>query len=152
MFISGPGVEGADRVPANASSSDAAGPGLRAPGGDLPLLDSAVLRELEDELGGPEIVFAFARDFAMLWGQRQGTLVAAVDRGDRERALDAVTSLKVSSAMVGGARMSWLAQTLEAFIRGGDFPAGRALLPALAHHGNATVKELQVSYLTNPAR
>lgn len=149
MPIPALGVQGADRVPANASVGDAAWPGVQAEGGDLPLLDSAVLRELEDELGGPEIAFAFARDFAMLWGQRLGNLVVAVEHGNRERALDAVISLKVSSAMVGGARMSWFAQTLEAFIRGGDFPAGRALLPTIAHHGNATMEELQVRYITN---
>lgn len=56
------------------------------------MLDPAVLRDLEEQVGGAGIASDFARDYAMLWGQRQGTLVAAVDRGDRERALDAVIS------------------------------------------------------------
>lgn len=147
MSISGPGAEGADHVPAHASSSDPAGPGLRHEGGELPLLDPAVLRDLEEQLGGAGIASDFARDYATLWGQRQGNLVAAVERQDRERALDAVISLKVSSAMVGGLRMALLAEAVEAFIRGGDFPGGRALA-ILAHHGGATVNELQVSYIT----
>ena len=147
MFISGSGVEGADRVPAHASSSVPAGPGTRHEDGELPLLDPAVLRDLEDQLGGAGIASDFARDYAMLWGQRQGNLVAAVGREDRERALDAVISLKVSSAMVGGARMAMLTERLEAFIRGGDFPGGRALLAILARHGDATVKELQLNYI-----
>ena len=149
MSISGPGVEGADRVPAHASSSVPAGSGLRHEEGELPLLDPAVLRDLEDQLGGVGIASDFARDYAMLWGQRQGNLVAAVGREDREKALDAVISLKVSSAMVGGARMARLTERLEAFIRGGDFPAGQALLSTIAHHGNATVDELQVRYTTS---
>jgi hypothetical protein len=147
MSISGPGVDGANRAPENASSSDPAGSALRHGAGELPLLDPAVLQELEDQLGGPDIAFRFARDYATLWGQRQGHLVAAVERQDRERALDAVISLKVSSAMVGGLRMALLAEAIEAFIRGGDFPGGRALA-ILAHHGGATVNELEVSYIT----
>jgi hypothetical protein len=148
MSISGPGVEGADRVPAHASSSDPARPALRHEGGELPLLDPAVLRDLQEQLGGPAIAISFARDYAGLWGQRQKSLVAAVERGDRERSLDAVISLKVSSAMVGGVRMAWIAASLEAFIRGGDFPGGRGLLAMVAHSGHATVKELQANYLT----
>jgi len=148
MSISGPGVEGADRVRAHAFPSDPAGSGLRHEGVDLPLLDPAVLQDLEEQLGSPEIAFDFARDYTRLWRQRQGNLVAAVERQDRAGALDAVISLKVSSAMVGGARMARLAETLEAFIRDGDFPRGRALLATVAHHGSATVKELQLSYIT----
>jgi hypothetical protein len=111
------------------------------------LLDPAVLRDLEEQLGGAGIASDFARDYATLWGQRQGNLVAAVEREDRERALDAVISLKVSSAMVGGARMARLTERLEAFIRGGDFPGGRVLLAIVERHGNAMVKELQLSYI-----
>ena len=90
------------------------GPGPEGRGRELPLLDPAVLRELEDQLGAPDIAVGFARDYATLWGQRQGHLVAAVERQDRERALDAVISLKISSAMVGGLRMALLAEAVEA--------------------------------------
>jgi hypothetical protein len=147
MSISGPGVEGANRAPENASSGDPAGRGPEAVSGEPPLLDTAVLEDLEEQLGSQEIASNFARDYARLWVQRQGNLVAAVEREDHERSLDAVISLKVSSAMVGGVRMALLAETVEAFIRGGDFPGGRALA-MLAHHGGATVNELQVSYIT----
>lgn len=147
MFISGPGVEGSDRARAHGSFSDPAGPGLEAVCGELPLLDFAVLQDLEEQLGSSEIASDFARDYARLWVQRQGNLVAAVEGQDRGRALDAVVSLKVSSAMVGGLRLALLAETVEAFIRGGDFPGGRALA-MLAHHGGATVNELQLSYIT----
>ena len=147
MSISVPRVDSAKRAPENVSSSAPAAPALRGGAAELPLLDPAVLRELEDQLGGPEIAVGFARDYATLWGRRQGHLIAAVERQDRERALDAVISLKVSSAMVGGLRMALLAEAVEAFIRSGDFPGGRAL-EMLAHHGGATVNELQVSYIT----
>lgn len=145
MSISCPGVEGEERVPQNASSSEPPGPGPD-PHPDLPLLDSEVLKDMEEQLGGPEIPGAFARDYASLWDQRQGNLVAAMDREDRHGALDAVISVKVSSAMVGGAKISRLAETLEACIRSGDFPAGRALLGTVACYGSATVTEIRTRY------
>lgn len=102
---------------------------------------------MEEQLGGPEIPVAFARDYATMWDQRQGNLVAAFDREDRHGALDAVISVRVSSAMVGGAKMSRLAESLEACIRSGDFPAGRPLLGMVACYGSATVHELRTRYI-----
>jgi hypothetical protein len=75
-------------------------------------------------------------------------LVVAIEDEDRDAALDAVISVKVSSAMVGGARMSRLAESLETCIRNGDFPAGRALLDTFAGYGAATVNELRTRYIT----
>ncbi|MCY1236237.1 hypothetical protein D9M72_488830 [compost metagenome] len=103
---------------------------------------------MEEQLGGPAIAVAFARDYTRLWDQRQRTLIAAIDHEDRDAALDAVISVKVSSAMVGGTRMSRLAESLEACILTGDFPAGRALLETLARYGAATVNELRTHYIT----
>lgn len=111
------------------------------------MLDPTALRDLEEQLGGPEIVFAFARDYARLWIQRHQNIASAVKRADRDQALDAVISLKVTSAMAGGTRITRLAEALEALIRAGDFRAGLTLLGAVAYHGSATVEELQSTYL-----
>lgn len=66
---------------------------------------------------------------------------------DQAAALDAVISLKTSSAMVGGRHLAALAGKLEAHIQAGDLHGGQALLPAVADSGRATVNELRLGYL-----
>lgn len=106
-----------------------------------------ILAELEAELDGPELALGFARDYAFLWDQRFSRLSAAVHTEDRPIALDAVISLRIASAMVGGIRLSVLAQALEDAIRRSDFVQGQALLATLAEHGVRTVSELHAYYI-----
>lgn len=141
------GDPGADPVGEAESSRVPAGGGLSLSGRELPLLDAAVLEDLEEQLGQPDMAWNFARDYASIWGQRYLRLVASVERRDRMAALDAVISLKVSSAMVGGLRLAHLAEMLEATVREGDLGDGAALLGLIAVHGRATVKELQLRYI-----
>ena len=113
----------------------------------LPLIDAAVLDELEDELAGSGLAQRFARDYAAMWDQRLSRLGAAVDSQDEDSALDAVISLKISSDMVGGVRLARLAELLEAMIRKGDFVEGQALMVGVALDGARTVSELQSTYI-----
>jgi HPt (histidine-containing phosphotransfer) domain-containing protein len=115
--------------------------------GLLPLVDAAVLEELEDELAGSGLAQRFARDYAAMWDQRCSRLAAAVESQDSESALDAAISLKISSAMVGGARLAKLAELLEVLIRQGDFGQGQVLMERVAHDGGQTVSELQATYI-----
>lgn len=115
--------------------------------GLLPLLDAAVLEELEDELAGSGLAQRFARDYATMWDQRRSRLAAAVDSQDTASALDAAISLKISSAMVGGMRLARLAELLEALIRRGDFGQGKVLMERVAHDGGQTVSELRATYI-----
>ncbi len=138
-------------VPAEPSAPGAvagAGSGLPTTG-DEPSrwVEPDILAELEEELDGPELALGFARDYASLWDQRFSRLAAAVHTKDRPVALDAVISLRIASAMVGGIRLSVLAQALEDAIRGSDFAQGQALLAIVAEHGVRTVSELQASYI-----
>ncbi|MBT2594435.1 Hpt domain-containing protein [Arthrobacter sp. ISL-72] len=114
---------------------------------ELPLVDLAVLQDLSDQLAHPAVAQNFARDYATLWSQRYQKLAAAVDRQDVAAALDAVISMKIASAMVGGLRLARLAEQLEGFIRNGDLQNGHALIAAVELHGSATVKELQDTYI-----
>lgn len=117
------------------------------PGGqELRLLDAAVLEVLAEGLGGPEIAQRFAQDYAGMWGQRHRRLMESVGREDRAAALDALISLKVASAMVGGSRLAHLAGKLEAILREGDLREGTALLALMAIYGQRTVEELQLRY------
>jgi HPt (histidine-containing phosphotransfer) domain-containing protein len=131
-------------------------PGITAPTGSalsqeaaglLPLVDAAVLEELEDELAGSGLAQRFARDYASMWDQRCARLAAAVDSRDSESALDAAISLKISSAMVGGVRLAKLAELLETLIRQGDFGQGQVLMERVAQDGGQTVSELQSTYI-----
>jgi hypothetical protein len=117
------------------------------PGAELPLVDLAVLQDLSAQLAHPAVAQNFARDYATLWTQRYQRLAAAMDRQDFAGALDAVISMKIASAMVGGLRLSRLAERLEGFIRNGDLENGFALIAAVEVHGSATVKELQDTYI-----
>lgn len=113
----------------------------------LPLLDSTVLDDLEEQLNGSALAVRFARDYAAMWDQRYARLAAAVENQDRASALDAIISLRITSAMVGGVRLARLAEVLEQVIRQGDFGEGQALMARVAEHGDQTVSELQDNYI-----
>jgi HPt (histidine-containing phosphotransfer) domain-containing protein len=113
----------------------------------LPLVDAAVLEELEDELAGSGLAQRFARDYAAMWDQRYSRLAAAVESQDGASALDAAISLKITSAMVGGIRLAKLAELLEVLIRRGDFGQGQVLMERVAEDGVQTVSELQATYI-----
>lgn len=110
-------------------------------------VEPEILAELEAELDGAQLAQAFARDYAALWDQRFNKLSAAVVIQDRPASLDAVISLRIASAMVGGIRLAMLAQALEDAVRAGDFRQGQALLERVGEHGVHTVSELQSSYI-----
>jgi HPt (histidine-containing phosphotransfer) domain-containing protein len=113
----------------------------------LPLLDAAVLEDLEEQLNGSELAVRFARDYAAMWDQRYARLAAAVENQDRASALDAIISLRITSAMVGGVRLARIAEILESVIRQGDFGKGQALMERVAENGDRTVSELQANYI-----
>jgi HPt (histidine-containing phosphotransfer) domain-containing protein len=142
-------------VPAETATAVSAGSvGSGLPVGE-PTADAApvcwveldVLAELEAELDGPELARGFARDYAAMWDQRFSKVAAAVQAHDRNAALDAVISLRIASAMVGGVRLATLAQSLENAIRHDDFAQGQDLLKSVAECGISTVSELQANYI-----
>lgn len=111
-----------------------------------PLVDPAALQELGSQLDSPAVAKGFARDYAKMWDHRYQSLAMSLDNGDAAAALDAVLSLKTSSAMVGGVRLAELAGELEDAIRVRDTRRARSLLRAVAESGNDTVDQLQHSY------
>ena len=113
----------------------------------LPLVDAGVLAEMEEQLDGSDLALRFVRDYAAMWDQRCAKLAAAVDVQDMDAALDAVISLKITSAMVGGLRLARLAELLESVIREGNFDHGQILMKRVAEDGDQTVSELQATYI-----
>jgi hypothetical protein len=111
------------------------------------LVDPAALQELGVQLDSPAVAKGFARDYARMWDRRYDSLASAIGRHDKAAALDAVLSLKTSSAMVGGVHLAQLAGELEAAVRSGDMGQAQSFLGALAERGGQTVDELQFSYV-----
>lgn len=109
----------------------------------LPLLDPTALDALIEDLGSPGMSLRFASDYVAIWGQRQARLRDSVAQDDREGALDAAISLKVTLAMVGGSRLAHLARTLEAALRQDNLLQVPTLLSLIAVHGQDTIAELQ---------
>ncbi|MFF1382184.1 Hpt domain-containing protein [Arthrobacter sp. NPDC058288] len=141
-----PGARSADSVhqqPSDLQQSASLGDGVD----ELPLVDLAVLAELEEDLGSPDIAWNFARDYILIWRRRQLALSAALERRERSAALDAVISVRISAAMIGGMRLAYLAGTLHALIQAGDMEGGEELLATVDDYGSATVKELERSYV-----
>lgn len=136
-----------------------ASPGLPAPAltaasalvADLPavapLVDPAALQDLGVQLDSPAVAKGFARDYTKMWDQRYRSLASALERGDLAGSMDAVLSLKTSSAMVGGLRLAQLAGELEGALRAGNIDHALSLLHDVAERGDETVDELQFSYV-----
>ena len=118
-------------------------PGPAAP----PLVDPAALQDLGAQLDSPAVAKGFARDYAKMWDQRYRALASALERRDLAASMDAVLSLKTSSAMVGGLRLAQLAGELENALRAGDMGHALSLLRDVAKRGGETVDELQFSYV-----
>ncbi|SEP85690.1 hypothetical protein [Arthrobacter sp. OV608] len=116
------------------------------PGTALPILDGGILDELEDELADYALMCRFAADYAALWKHRLGRLAAGIENHDRNGALDAAISIKVSSAMIGGLSLSLIAETLEHAIRKDILNDSALLLASLATAGEATLKEIETRY------
>jgi len=112
-----------------------------------PLVDPTALQDLGAQLENPAVAKGFARDYTRMWDQRYRSLASALERGDLAGSMDAVLSLKTSSAMVGGLRLAQLAGELENALRAGDIGRALSLLRDVAARGGETVDELQFSYV-----
>lgn len=78
-----------------------------------PVLDTDALGRLADQLGDPEILCGFIRRYESMLGQRVDRLHHALTAQDHEDWMDAILSLKTSSAMVGAAALSQLTADLQ---------------------------------------
>lgn len=143
-FLSAP-----DDGDANTTFAPGAFPGGAGPAVPevAPLVDPAALQDLGAQLESPSVAKGFARDYARMWDQRYKSLASALDRRDEAGSLEAILSLKTSSAMVGGVQLAGLAGELEDAVRGGDMERASSLLGEVAESGSETVDELQYSYI-----
>ncbi len=110
-------------------------------GKTLPLLDSAALERLRDEVDDTEDIWkVFVRNFIRMLPDRAEKVRLTLTTGDLPGALDAVLSLKSSSQMVGAERLAEFATDLERSLRVDTHYAEPArLLPQLAAENLAKI-------------
>ncbi|MGO2558410.1 glycosyltransferase [Brachybacterium sp.] len=110
----------------------------------LPLMRLEQLEELTAELEGrSDLGIDFVAGWAIMWPTRSSRLERAIAAEDRSAIRDAIGSVRVSSAMVGAARLEQAATDLELALGSGDLEACRAQLPAVTAIGQETVDMLR---------
>ena len=99
-------------------------------GASLPVLDKAPIRFLAEE-AGPSAAQKFLEDYLALLPARSAAIIDGLNSGDREKTLEALTSLGVSSAMAGASRLEYHARNLQRQVQAGHWPvatSAKALL------------------------
>lgn len=111
-------------------------------GGSLPVLDRAQIRFLAEE-AGPRAAQKFLEDYLGLLPARSAAIIDGLHSGDREKTLEALVSLGVSSAMAGASRVEYHARNLQRQVQSGHWPdptSAKALLSqAILQIKDATV-------------
>lgn len=95
---------------------------------NLPLVDPAVLLDLEEQLGDASLARSFAEDFLVATSVRVGRLDAAVSSQDPEDAMDAILGVRATSMMVGAVRLAHLATECVVILRSGDITGAAGAL------------------------
>ncbi|MDN4610339.1 hypothetical protein [Arthrobacter burdickii] len=127
-----------------------ADPAANAPGKAAPLLDPAVLRDMERDFPGTSVVERFARDFAETLVGKLNRLDLRFGEGDAPRAEDAVLSVTTSAAMVGATRLTHAAIATQRLIAADDLEAAQRSVALLRACASDTIRELQEIYPGRP--
>lgn len=117
------------------------------PPDEPPLVDVAVLHDLERQMDSRSVVLGFVRDFIQLWEPRYERLAQALALPDPDIALDALLSLKTAAAMAGAVRLSGETERLETAVKQADADRVAGLLPVLARCGGETIQALLELYV-----
>lgn len=78
-----------------------------------PVIDTVALDRLAEELGDADMLCGFIRRYHAMLGQRIDRLQHALATRDHEDWMDAILSLKTSSALAGAAALARLAAELQ---------------------------------------
>lgn len=105
-----------------------------------PVLDTVALRILAEQ-AGQSVADRFFSEYLDLLPARSANIVAGVAAEDLEKTLDAVVSLKVTSAMVGALQMEDCARTLERRLQIGHWPSSETASSVLSNELARIVSE-----------
>ncbi len=89
------------------------------------VFDARDLVRLAEEARSHEAMREYVRRYRALLERRVCRIVDALASADLDQAMDAVLSLKASSAMVGACETAELAHRLKVALSGGDLPRAR---------------------------
>lgn len=87
--------------------------------------DVTALHRLAHEVGDNSFPHLFTSKYRLLLGERLARVARTLQSSDLASALDAILSLKVSSATVGTRELAALALVIETDLRGHDLAAAR---------------------------
>jgi HPt (histidine-containing phosphotransfer) domain-containing protein len=102
----------------------------------MTVFDPHALSRIASDTDSDVFVLDLVRTYRRLLAARVERVFAGLASGDVDETMDAVLSLRVSSAMTGAVDLAGLAQRIEDDVRRGDLAHARqeasALLPAVA--------------------
>ena len=119
------------RDPVSTAPVAAAIPAASAEAPELPVLDGSRLDELQEALGSPQAVAAFAQVFADGLPRALQAIAEARTANDHQTACREAHSLKSSGAYVGAMRLADMATKVDAAFRTGNIDGGWTLLTVL---------------------
>ncbi|MFJ6280528.1 Hpt domain-containing protein [Arthrobacter subterraneus] len=114
---------------------------------ELPIVSERIFTDLQADLEEPEATLRFLLNYLEMWDGRFTRLSAAVSAGNKERAMDAVLSVRTSARMIGALRLAQVATDIERHLLGGDTRGAALLLEDLEFCGRATMQELRRRFL-----
>jgi hypothetical protein len=97
---------------------------------DLPVLDDGPLQALKDE-AGDAVARAFMEEYLLMLPLRAAKVIKGLAAEDIEPGIEALISLKVSSAMAGALRLEGYCGSLERALRRGHVPDAGAVKSVL---------------------
>ena len=103
--------------------------------------DPQVIQTLAGNLGNKTLAIRFLSDYLDLLPKRKTRIIGTLREDDQEAAMDAVLSLKITSAMVGAHNVEDRCQVLQSLITQEDFEAARLQATALGTSIDALVSE-----------
>lgn len=96
----------------------------------LPVLDSAVLRALQDE-AGEGVSRRFVEEYRLLLTTRAAKILNCLTATDPKPANEALISLRVTSAMAGALRLRSFVTIWNERLKGGESPPAACVKPLL---------------------
>jgi hypothetical protein len=121
--VAGTGIPAIDQVPGTGHRQE--GQQDSQDGPFLPVLDRAPFRVLAEQ-AGPRAAEKFLEDYLNLLPARSAAIIDGLSSEDREKTLDALISLGVSSAMAGASRVEDHARNLQRQVQSGHWPSATA--------------------------
>ncbi|MBT2548030.1 Hpt domain-containing protein [Arthrobacter sp. ISL-65] len=110
------------------------------PGQDLSALDDGALQDLKDD-AGEAVARAFIEEYLLMLPARAAKIVRALTREDTVESLDAVVSLRTSSAMAGALRLESYCRDLERGLKRGHSPDVTAVTAGLFSNIRQVIRE-----------